>query len=569
MKLLAQQVSVVAPANTSTDLLVLPGLQGFTNNLQDTRLPLNLLLGIAGLVLLIACANLANLQLARATGRARDFAIRLALGASRGRLIRELLTESVLLALGGGLLGMFVAVWIVNLLKKFRPNIELAASLDLRVLMFAFGASVFTGILFGLAPALRASRPQLIPELKGGHDEPKARVGRWNLRSGLVVLQIALSVLVLVSAGLCVRSLVKLQNIDPGFEPSRVVLMSFDLGLNKYTQPRASDFYDRLLERVRTLPGVEAAGLASNTPLNGSSWGTSIRQIEGYQHEGRGGLSADLTMVSPDYFRTLSVRILRGRDFNDQDTANGARVVIVNDAFVRRFWPDQNPLGKRIYPHGPKGAMPMEIVGVIETTRTRRLTDGPRPAMYFPLKQEPVQAQTLSIRTGLVPSATISLLREVVKSLDANVPTFDARTLAQQKDGSLALQRMAAALLTGFGLLALLLAALGIYGVLAYAVSQRTREIGVRMALGAQVADVLRLVLGQGLVLIGAGLVLGLIGAFGATRLLVGFLYEVKPLDPMTFVAVVMILALVALVACWLPARRAARVNPMVALRHE
>jgi predicted permease len=569
MCLLAQQVSAVTPANTSTNLLVLPGIQGFTSDLRDARLPLNLLLGTAGLVLLIACANLANLQLARATGRARDFAIRLALGAGRGRLVRQLLTESVLLALGGGVLGMFVAVWLVNVLKQFRPGIEITAGLDLRVLLFAFGATVFTGILFGLAPALRASRPQLLPELKGGSGATEARVGRWNLRSGLVVLQVALSVLVLVSAGLCVRSLVKLQNIDPGFEPSRVVLMSFNLGLNNYTQPQATDFYKRLLERVRTLPGVEAAGFAANTPLNGSSWGMSLKRIEGYQHEGRGGPSADLNMISPDYFRTLGVPFLRGRDFNAADAANGASVVIVNDAFVRRYWPGQDPLGKRIYGHGPNGTPPMEVVGVVETTRSRRLTDGPRPAMSFPLTQHPALALTLSIRTGLAPSTTISLLGGLVKSLDANVPAFGAHTLAQQKDSSLALQRMAATLLSGFGVLALLLAALGIYGVLAYAVSRRTREIGVRMALGAQVADVLRLVLRQGIGLTVAGLALGLVGAFWATRLLRGFLYEVKPLDPMTFVAVVVILVLVALAACWLPARRAARVNPMVALRHE
>jgi len=241
----------------------------------------------------------------------------------------------------------------------------------------------------------------------------------------------------------------------------------------------------------------------------------------------------------------------------------------VNDAFVRRYWPDQNPLGKRIYPHGPKGVVPMEVVGVIESTRSRRLTDGPRPTMYFPLKQEPVQERTLSIRTGLAPSSTISHVQDVVKSLDPNVPAFGAHTLAQQKNDSLALQRMAATLLTGFGVLALLLAGIGIYGVLAYAVSRRTREIGVRMALGAQIADVLRLVLGQGLVLTGVGLGLGLVGAVAATRLLTAFLYEVKPLDPMTFVAVSVLLALVALAACWLPARRAACVNPMVALRHE
>ena len=530
-------------------------------------------------MLLIACANLANLQLARATGRARDFAIRLALGAGRRRLVRELLTESVLLALVGGLLGLVVAVWVVHVLERFRPldaNIEITAGLDPRVLVFAFGASVLTGILFGLAPALRASRPQLVPELKGGSGVTEARVGRWNLRSGLVVLQIALSLLVLVSAGLCVRSLSKLQNLDPGFEPSRVVLMSFDLGLNNYTLVQAEDFYSRLSERVRVMPGVEAASLAYATPLSGRQQVFSIERIEGYDPPLNERSSADVNVVSSDYFRTLSVPFLQGRDFDANDTSTGAKTVVVNDAFVRRYWPGQNVLGHRLFlaPFGGPGT-PVEVVGVVKGTSSLRLGEQFRPTIFFSAAQrflmesQFVNTRTLLVRTGLEPSGSISLLRELVKSLDANVPVFGVRTLAQQKNGSLALQRMAATLLGGFGVLALLLAALGIYGVLAYAVSRRTREIGVRMALGAQVADVLGLVLRQGLGLAGVGLALGLAGAFGATRLLRGFLYEVQPLDPLTFAAVVVLLSIVALLACWLPARRATKVDPMEALRCE
>jgi predicted permease len=572
MGLLAQQASAANLPNTSTNLVVLPGAQGFSNNLREARLPLNLLLGTAGLVLLIACANLANLQLARATGRTRDFAIRLALGAGRGRLVRGLLTESLLLSLAGGGLGLLVAVWLVDVLNQFRPpnaDIELPSGLDPRALLFALVASVATGLLFGLVPAFRASRPQIVPELKGGGGTTEPRVGRWNLRSALVVLQVSLSLVVLVGAGLCTRSLQKLQGIDPGFEPSKVVLASFDLGLNNYTAPQAKEFYDRLLERARTLPGVEAAGLSLVTPLSGNAPAMSVERVEGYQAGPREHAMGEINFVDGDFFRALSVPLLRGRAFTAADAANGPAVVVINDAFSQRYFAGQDPVGKRIFQHGPDGGTPTEVVGVVETTRSRRLTDQARPAMYFPLTQKPDRALTLSVRTGLDPAATISRLRELVKSLDANVPTFQLRTLEQQKSGSLALQRMAATLLGGFGVLALLLASLGLYGVLAYSVSRRTREIGVRMALGAQVTDVLRLVLRQGLGLAGLGLVLGLAGAFGATRLLRGFLYDIQPLDPVTFTAVAILLGLVATGACWLPARRAARVHPMEALRTE
>ncbi|HAB16708.1 MAG TPA: hypothetical protein DCE44_09690, partial [Verrucomicrobiales bacterium] len=277
----------------------------------------------------------------------------------------------------------------------------------------------------------------------------------------------------------------------------------------------------------------------------------------------------DFNIVANDYFRTLGVALLRGRDFNSTDTANGPAVVIVNDAFVRRYWPGQDPLGKRIIQHGPNGGTPTEVIGVVESTHNRSLTASPRQALYFPITQKSDFAMTLTVRTGLDPSSTITRLRELVKSLDANVPVFGVRTLAEQKDGSLALERMAATLLSGFGVLALLLAALGIYGVLAYSVGQRTREIGVRMALGAQLGDVLQLVLKQGAGLVALGLLVGLGGALASTRLMRGFLYGVQPIDPLTFLSVIVVLVGVALLACWLPARRAAKVDPMVALRTE
>ncbi len=572
MDVLARQADAAKLPNTSTNLVVLPGAQGFSANLQEARMPLNLLLGTAGLVLLIACANLANLQLARGAGRTREFAIRLALGSCRWRLVRGLLTESLLVSLAGGVLGLLVAIWLAHVLTQFRTphaEISLPSGLDPRALLFAFGASIATGLLFGLLPAFRASRPQIVPELKGGGGTTEAHTRRWNLRSGLVVLQVSLSLVVLVGAGLCARSLQNLQRIEPGFEPSKIVLSSFDLGLNNYTPPRVREFYDQLLQRVRALPGVESASLSLTTPLSGNAPGMSVGRVEGYQAGPREHPWGDVNFVSDDYFRTLNVPILRGRDFAAADAANSPAVVIVNDAFARKYLAGQDPVGKRLFQYGAGGQTPTEIVGVVETTRSRRLTDPARPAMYFPLTQMPDRALTLSIRTGFDPSATISLVRGLVKSLDANVPIFNIHTLAQQKDNSLALQRMAATLLGGFGVLALMLAALGIYGMLAYSVSRRTREIGVRMALGAQVADVLRMVFRQGLGLTAFGLVIGLLGAIAATRLLRGFLYEVQPLDPVTFVVVSATLVLVATGACWLPARRAARVDPMIALRHE
>jgi predicted permease len=574
MDLLAQQAHAAGIPNASAHLAILAGGEGFTQDLRDARLPLRLLLGTAGLVLLIACANLANLQLARATTRTRDFAIRLALGATRGRLLRKLLTESVLLALLGGVLGMLVAAWLINVLGQFRPpnaNREIAAGLDLRVLLFALGASVFTGVLFGLAPAWRSSRPQLVNELKGGGGTTEPRGRTWNLRGTLVVLQIALSLLVLVSAGLCVRSLRNLQQVDPGFEPSKVLLASFNLGLNNYQPSPTKDFYDHLLERVRTLPGVESASLARATPLDGNRMAMSIERVEGYENRGRVRPFADLNLVSSDYFRTFGVPLLSGRDFNTTDAGEGVNTVIVNEAFVHRYLPGQEALGKRLYNgSGEKsGKEVWEIVGVARNVASRELQTAPQPAMFRPLLQWPEKSLTLSLRTGFDSSATVAALRGIVKSLDNNVPIFGIRTLEQQKDGSLALQRMTAMLLGGFGALALLLAALGIYGVLAYSVSRQTREIGVRMALGAQVSDVLRLVLRQGLGLAGIGLVLGLGGALAMTRLLRSFLYEVTPLDPLIFAIVFALLASVSLLACWLPARRATKVDPMVALRHE
>jgi len=345
--------------------------------------------------------------------------------------------------------------------------------------------------------------------------------------------------------------------------------MSFDLGLNHYSESQAGAFYDQLLERVRTLPGVEAAGLVWNTPFSGGSPGMTIDQVEGYEKAVQERLSAGSNSVSPDYFRTLRAPVLRGREFNATDTSASPKAVIVDETLAKRYWPGQDPLGRHIYLPGPGGAKPVEVVGVVGSMRSRRLGDVPRPTMYFPISQQPAANLTLAVRMGVEPSTAIPLLREMVKSLDPRVPLFHTRMLEQQMVGSLALQRMAAALLSGFGVLALLLGMIGIYGVLAFSVSRRTREIGIRMALGARIANVFSLVLWQGARLVAVGMIFGLVGAGAVTRLLRSFLFEVTPLDPLTFFCVIILLTAVSLAACWLPARRAARIDPMAALRCE
>lgn len=561
-------------AQIETNLLVLPGAQGSTGELRAARLPLNLLQVTAGLVLLIACANLANLQLARALNRSREFAIRLALGARRRQVMHGLLTESVLLALIGGGAGVLLAWWLTPVLEMFRPpdsNFELASRLDFRLLTFAILVSALTGLVFGLAPAWRASRPQLVPELKGAASDTSGGT-RWSLRNLLVGTQVALAVLVLAGAGLCARSLGKLKTVGEEFAPSAIALLSLDPDLNGYGPAQAEALYEELLARTRALPGIESASLARTTPMSGRGIGMSLDRIEGYEMKEGEWAMAHVNVVAPGYFRTLNLPLLQGRDFDSTDARPGAQTVIVNEAFVHRYWPDGNALGRRLFQggFGPNAEESvLEVVGVVRASSLQNPTDDVQPMMFRPLAQWDERALTLVARTGLAPSATLAQLQELVRSLDANLPVFDVRTLAQQRDGSLAMQRMSATLLGGFGVLALLLAALGIYGVLAYSVSRRTREIGVRMALGADLGAVVRLVLRQGIRLALTGAVVGLLAAAGLTQLVRSFLFGVSPLDPVTFGGVLLLLAGVSLLACWLPARRAAKVDPMVALRSE
>ncbi len=418
MRTLGQQIALVNPKNTPENLMVLPGSQGFNESTHGVREPLRLLSLVAGFILLLVCANLANMQLARAIGRSREFAIRMALGVQRGRIIRQLLTESLLLSGMGGCLGLLVAFWINRALRGLQvaeyPGM-LEGGLDHRVLWFGFCASIFTGVVFGLAPAWRASRVPIVARLKNGGDVPRTGSGRWSLSDILVIVQIALAVIVLLSAGLCGRSLYQLQKLSPGFEPSRILLVTLDANLNRQDSERQSAFYDQLLDAVRMMPGAEAAALSSNTPLGGGLPGRGIQRIDGHELRPNERLFGDINSVSADYFRTLRIPLRRGREFDKSDTASSPRTVIVNEQFVQRYLPDQDPIGKRIALMTRDTEPALEIVGVVADTPNRSLTDSPRQTMFVPVTQNPAGNLTVILRTGLAPAAASSWIRETVR----------------------------------------------------------------------------------------------------------------------------------------------------------
>jgi predicted permease len=552
--------------------LIEDGSRGHTNLLRDIRFPLQMLMATVGLILLIACANVANLLLARAGARRKEIAVRLAVGASRGRLIRQLLTESMLLATLGGGAGLAMASSISGLIVSFTPpntfsTLTLDNRLDWRVLGFTLVNSLLTGILFGLAPAVRASRPDLVSALKDESTLLGNRVRRLSLRNLLVVGQVALSLMVLVGAGLCVRSLQNLQAIDVGFDPAKVLVMSVDVSLSGYSKERGLQFYSELLERIQRLRGVEAVSLATQVAL-GDGFGGTMR-AEGYAPKAGEDLSSDFNQIGPDYFRTMKIPLLDGREFSPSDTTTAPPVAIINEEAARRFWPGQSPVGRRVIVGRAPDESVREIVGVVKDSKYRRLTEELRPAVFTPFLQRYRGDMSLHVRTTGEPGAMIAAVRSEVQALDTNLPVYNIRTLEEQKNSSLYTSRMAATLLSVFGLLALGLAAVGLYGVMAYAVNRRTREIGIRMALGAQSRDVLRQALVEGMTVVIIGLALGLGGAVAAMRLVKSFLYDVTATDPLSFVGAALLLAGVALLANYLPARRAARTDPLVALRCE
>ena len=546
-----------------------------------------LLMSVVGLVLLIACANVANLLLARASTRRREIGIRLALGASRGRLIRQLLTESVLLASLGGALGLLLAVWLVDALQTYPPppnffSFAFDFSLDARVLLFTMLLSLLTGIVFGIAPALQASNPDLVHALK---DEAIVLPGkgarrRFSLRNLLVVAQVALSLVLLIGAGLFLRSLQHAQQIDPGFSPENVLVMPLNINLLRYTKPQGQEFYKLVTERIEAMPGVQSATLSRTPPLSGASRQSSVA-IEGQEAASAAsnsestGASAETSSnttlaasVGLRYFETLRIPLLRGRDFNAQDREGAPGVVVVNETFAKRYFPVQDPLGKHISLSGAKGPW-LEVIGLARDGKYITLGEAPAPFVYQSLAQRHESGMSLMVRTRSDPANFLASVRREVQAVEKNLPVTNLRPMTELLSNSLYSARMGAGLLGVFGLLALLLAAIGLYGVMAYSVTRRTREIGIRMALGAQRGDVLRLVLREGMTLVGVGIFLGLLGAFALTRLLASFLYGVSTTDPSTFIGIALFLAAVALLASFIPARRASKVDPMIALRYE
>ena len=532
------------------------------------------LMAAVALVLLVTCTNLAGLLLARATDRRREIAIRLAMGASRARLIRQLLTESLLLSLVGGAAGLFLAIWIVRALLAFKPPIDFPLTIDLgldwRVLLFSMGVSLVAGAIFGLAPALQSTRPNLLHALKDTSAQGGA--GRTRLRSVLVVAQIAISLVVLIAAGLVVRTLQQLQTMNPGFDPQNALTMSFDLSLQGYDEPRGQQFYRQVVERVRALPGVKSAAATSYIPLS-LNYNSRGIYVEG-EPVVRGANSpiAMNAAVGPHYFETMATPILHGREFTDQDLEKSEQVAIVNETFVRRLMPAVNTpaeaVGKRVSFGDATGPF-MRIVGVARDGKYFNIAEEPRTFIWTPLTQDYMSSGSIMVRTTGNPESVFGAVRSELQSLDPNLPLFDVKTLKEHMRLALFPARVAAMVLGVFGLVALLLSAIGIYGITSYAVAQRTHEIGIRMALGAQLGDVLRLVLNHGLKLTLIGAAIGLAGAYMTTQAITSVLYGVSATDPLTFVLVSLLLIAVALVACYVPARRATKVDPLVALRNE
>jgi putative ABC transport system permease protein len=538
------------------------------------RKALLLLLGVVGLVLAVACANVANLLLARGSARQREIAVRAALGASRWRVFRQLLTESFLLGAVGGALGLLLAMWGLDLLLAAIPvdlPFWMKFSLDWRVLGFAAGTALLTSLVFGVAPALQASRIDLNETLKEG-GRGGAGASRHSLRRALVVAEVALSLILLISAGLMMRSFLRLQQVDPGLKAENVLTLRLSLPNAKYDVPeKRQDFFKQLLERTRALPGVESAGAISYLPLSGGGWGRSLT-VEGLPVLPVGQApSINHCVVTPDYFRAMGITLLEGRDFAEADAGDATKVVIIDEGLAREYWPRESPLGKRVRFGPPEANEPWHvIVGVVREVKHESLNLTQRKSVYLPHAQVSIGSMALAVRTrGGNPESLAAAVRAQVRELDPNQPVTAVRTMSEIVSRSVWQSRLYTILFGVFAAVALLLASVGIYGVMSYAVTQRTHEIGIRMALGAQRADVLRLIIGQGMWLALLGVCVGVLASLGLTRLMQSLLFGVGATDPVTFAGVAALLSAAALLACYLPARRATKVDPMIALRYE
>jgi putative ABC transport system permease protein len=548
-----------------------------------------ILFGAVAFVLLIACANIANLLLARATGRRKEMAIRAAMGAGRWRIARQLLTESLLLAFIGGGLGLIIARFAIKLILFISPTAiprSREIGLDWRVLGFTLGVSVLTGILFGLVPALQAGEVDVHETLKEAGRGTSAR--HW-LRSSLVIVEVATTMVLLIGAGLMIRSFYRLGNVNPGFSYQNLTSFTVALPQKKYsTEEQRSTFFNRLVENIRTLPGVQSAGVASGLPLGNNGWQTSFT-IDGRPKPPPGDTPLmEACTVSPDYFRAMNIPLLRGRYFTDRDDRSfiagkdlskmnegerlqaGTNVIIIDEQFARKYWPGEDAVGKRIRFGSDESAPSLEIVGVVGRVKMEGLdSDSNRVQGYFSFSQVPFGGMTVIVKGQGDPNQLIASARNQVRTLDPDQPIYNIRTMDEIRGDSIAPQRLNLTLLSIFAGIAFVLAIVGIYGVMSYAVTQRTHEIGIRMAIGAQPRDVFRMILGQGMMLTIVGMVAGLLGAFALTRLMATMLFSVRPTDPLTFGGVALLLLTIALIACYIPGRRATKVDPVNSLRYE
>jgi putative ABC transport system permease protein len=572
IQLLARQLAQAYPqTNQGISATLLPIWRAPYGAQSLLSVLLQILMGIGGVVLLIVCANVANLLLARSTARQKEISIRLALGASRRRVIRQLLTESLLLGLLGAAVGLMLAFWITDFLRFFIPNTELPVTLttgvNLQSLGFTLLLSLLTGVIFGLAPALQVTRPDLYHSLKEGGRSATAGPRARRLRGLLVVSEVALALVALIGAGLFVKSFQQARKSNVGFDPEGVLLVGFDLSSNGYNQDQGKNFCRQLRERVERLPGVQAVSYAEDVPLgfDGGAW-TKIG-IEGYVPRSNENMRIYRNLVAPGYFNLMRIPLLAGREFTERDDEKAPLAAIINETFARRFFPGQEAIGRKIH----AGTRVLNIVGLVKDSKYRSLSESAEPYFYIPFLQfyRPHIGFALHIRADGRPEAMLGAVRREVQAIDPAVPVFAAIPLADYIGASFFTQKVAATLLSILGLLALLLAALGLYSVMAYSVTQQTREIGIRLALGAQARDVFKLVIGQGLRLVLSGIVIGLATAFAFTRLASGLLFGVSATDPATFALIALLLTGVALLACLLPARRATKVNPLIALRYE